>query len=66
MRSATLESIHSLSSNSDDTSTDEALNLCLDGWVLHVLLESGRVVLRLLEDGLHDWVLHNTLDLKVC
>ena len=34
-----------------------------DAWVLHVFLQSCRIALGLLQDGLHDWVLQDTHDL---
>lgn len=50
--------------NANNTSCDELLDLGADARVLHVLAESRRVGLGLLQDGLHDWVLHNGHDLR--
>ena len=49
--------------NADDTRSDELLDLGLDARVLHVLLKRGGVTLRLLEDGLHDGILHESHNL---
>ena len=49
----------------DDTSNYQLLNLGPNTWILHVLLQSRRVALGLLQDGLHDWVLQDTHDLNV-
>jgi hypothetical protein len=55
-----------LSSNTNDTAGYQFLDLALDSWILHVLLKSGWVVLRLLKDAVHDWILHNAENLQVC
>jgi hypothetical protein len=48
----------------DNTSANEFPNLACNRWVLHMILERGRVVLRLLEDAVHDWVLKDAENLK--
>lgn len=55
---------HNLPANTDDTSSDKLLDLGPDVGVLHVLSQSRRVGLSLLEDGLHDRIGHDTHDLK--
>lgn len=55
---------HHSSSNTNNAASDQLLDLASDTGVLHVFLECGWVVLSLLEDRLHDWVLHNAKDLK--
>ena len=53
-----------LPANTDDTSSDKLLDLGPDLGVPHVLGESRRVGLSLLENGLHDRIGHNTHDLE--
>ena len=48
-----------LSTNTNDARSYELLDLGSDAGVLHVFLESGGVALGLLEDALHDGVLHD-------
>ena len=45
----------------DNTSVDKFHDLVADSWVLHVILESGRVALGLLEDRLHNRIAHDAL-----
>jgi len=52
------------SSDADDASGDQFLDLGSDSRVLHVLLESSWVALCLLEDALHNRVLHDVQDLE--
>ena len=54
-----------LTSHLNDPGIHEALNLLPNFWVLHVLLERGWITLCLLEDTLHDWILHDTKDLRI-
>lgn len=51
--------LNCLTSNTDDARSDQLLDLALDRWVLHVLLKSRWVTLCLLQDGVHDWILHD-------
>lgn len=51
------------STNADNTCSDQLLDLGLDARVLHVLAEGSGVGLSLLQDGLHDGVLHDSHDL---
>lgn len=53
-----------LPANADDASSDKLLNLGPDVGVPHVLGQSRRVGLSLLEDGLHDRIGHDTHDLN--
>ena len=46
---------------SDDTRVDQFLDLSAHDGILHVILQSARVALRLLQDLLHDGVVHDTL-----
>jgi hypothetical protein len=43
---------------------DKLLHLDADIWVLEMLLERGWVLLGLLEDAIHDWVLQDADDLS--
>lgn len=54
----------STSTDSDDTSGNQLLDLGADARVLHVLTEGGGVRLGLLQDGLHDRILHDAHDLQ--
>lgn len=56
-------SLESLSTDANDASSDQLLDLRLDTGVLHVLTEGSRVGLSLLQNGLHDRVLHDSHDL---
>lgn len=49
-------SLHPLPAKSDDTGSNELLDVGLDARVLHVLLESSWVALGLLQDRLHDGI----------
>ena len=42
----------------DNTSVDKFHDLVANSWVLHVILEGTRVLLRLLQDLLHDRISH--------
>jgi len=52
------------SSYADDACGDQFLNLRSDAGVLHVFLKRSWVALRLLEDTLHDRILHDAQDLE--
>jgi hypothetical protein len=52
------------SSYADDACRDQLLNLRSNARVLHVFLKRSWVVLRLLEDTLHDRILHDAQDLE--
>ena len=53
----TLTTHESLSSHPDDTGVHQFLDLGTNAWVLQVLLQSRRVVLSLLKNGLHNRIL---------
>lgn len=53
-----------LTTHANDASSDQLLDFGTNARVLHVLLQSGRIALCLLQDGLHDWVAHDTHDLR--
>ena len=52
-------------SRSDNTRTDQLIDLVPDDGVLHVVLERGRIGLSLLQDRLHHRVAHNLLYRKL-
>lgn len=52
------------STDTNDTGGYQLLDLGADTRVLHVLAERSRVRLSLLQNGLHDRILHHTHDLR--
>jgi hypothetical protein len=54
-------SIFHLSPGPDNTSVDQFLNFLPDYRVLHVILKRCRVALRLLQDLLHNRIVHDAL-----
>mmetsp|Transcript_70479 Transcript_70479/g.117710 ORF Transcript_70479/g.117710 Transcript_70479/m.117710 type:complete len:236 (+) Transcript_70479:309-1016(+) len=54
------------STRSDDTGCNELLNLGTHPWILKMLLCSLRVFIEILQDRMQYWVLHESLDLRVC
>lgn len=48
-------------SSPDDTSVDQFLDLSSDNRILHMILQCLRIGLSLLQDLLHDWVIHDSL-----